>query len=160
LAYVSRLKLLKDTLKNIHTMYSSTKEKKNIIIITERSLYTDKLVFAKMLYDSGKIEYVNYQIYLNWFDTFIEDYPVNKIIYVKASPEICHMRILKRSRDGETNIPLEYLDDCDIYHDNMIELDTEEKIYGELLTLNGNMDIYRNEEIIKEWIHKIDKFIH
>jgi thymidylate kinase len=163
MAYVSRLKLLKDTLKNIHTMYSSTVEKKNIIIITERSLYTDKLVFAKMLYDCGKIEYVNYQIYLNWFDTFIEDYPVNKIIYVKASPEICHMRILKRSRDGETNIPLEYLEDCDRYHDNMIELDTEgteKKIYGELLTLNGNMDIYRNEELIKEWINKIEKFIH
>ena len=163
MAYVSRLKLLKDTLKNIHTMYSSTVEKKNIIIITERSLYTDKLVFAKMLYDCGKIEYVNYQIYLNWFDTFIEDYPVNKIIYVKASPEICHMRILKRSRDGETNIPLEYLEDCDRYHNNMIELDTEgteKKIYGELLTLNGNMDIYRNEELIKEWINKIDKFIH
>jgi len=163
MAYVSRLKLLKDTLKNIHTMYSSTVEKKNIIIITERSLYTDKLVFAKMLYDCGKIEYVNYQIYLNWFDTFIEDYPVNKIIYVKASPEICHMRILKRSRDGETNIPLEYLEDCDRYHDNMIELyteGTEKKIYGELLTLNGNMDIYRNEELIKEWINKIEKFIH
>jgi len=163
MAYVSRLKLLKDTLKNIHTMYSSTVEKKNIIIITERSLYTDKLVFAKMLYDCGKIEYVNYQIYLNWFDTFIEDYPVNKIIYVKASPEICHMRILKRSRDGETNIPLEYLEDCDRYHNNMIELDTEgteKNIYGELLTLNGNMDIYRNEELIKEWIDKIEKFIN
>jgi deoxyadenosine/deoxycytidine kinase len=169
MAYVSRLKLLKDTLKNIDTMYSSTTIKKNIIIITERSLYTDKLVFAKMLYDAGKIEYVNYQIYLSWFDTFIEDYPVNKIIYVKASPESCHMRILKRSRDGESNIPLEYLDDCDKYHNDMIGVDaqgrqttqtTQKKIYSELLTLNGNEDIYKNHEIIEEWIDKIDKFIH
>ena len=34
------------------------------IIITERSLYTDKHVFAKMLHDQGKIEDVCYQIYL------------------------------------------------------------------------------------------------
>ena len=29
-------------------------------IITERSLYTDKEVFAKMLYDDKKIEDINY----------------------------------------------------------------------------------------------------
>ena len=59
MAYISRLKLLRDTLKKYNN--------KKIIIITERSLYTDNMVFAKMLYDSGKIEHINYQIYLNWF---------------------------------------------------------------------------------------------
>ena len=59
MAYVSRLKVLRDVLK------ANQKTDKKTIIITERSLYTDKLVFAKMLYDSGKIEDVNYQIYLN-----------------------------------------------------------------------------------------------
>jgi len=69
-------------------------ENKDSIIITERSLLTDKHVFAKMLYDNGKIEYVNYQIYLKWFDTFSKDFPIEKVIYVKTSPEICHTRIL------------------------------------------------------------------
>ena len=162
LAYVSRLKLLKDALKNIAELHSSSTETKNIIIITERSLYTDKLVFAKMLYDSGKIEYINYQIYLSWFNTFVEDYPVNKIIYVKTSPEVCHMRILKRLRIGESNIPLEYLDECDKYHNDMItpKSDEQEKIYGELLTLDGNTDIYSNGNRLEEWINEIDKFIH
>ena len=45
----------------------------NAIIICERSVFTDKEVFAKMLYDDGKIEEVNYQIYLKWFDEFIND---------------------------------------------------------------------------------------
>lgn len=162
MAYVSRLKLLKDTLKNITVSNSLSSINKNYIIITERSLYTDKMVFAKMLYDSGKIEYVNYQIYLSWFNTFIDDYPVNKIIYVKTSPEICHARIMKRSRDGESNIPLEYLDDCDKYHNEMIEGNSvlmQNKIYDELLLLNGNEDIYRNEEIVDKWINIIDEFI-
>ena len=66
MAYVSRIKVLRDTLKEKQEM-DKNKDKKqnnNYIIITERSLYTDKMVFAKMLYDNGKIEDVNYQIYL------------------------------------------------------------------------------------------------
>ena len=77
MAYISRLKVLRDSLEAIG------KTDKQIIFITERSLYTDKLVFAKLLYDSGKMEDVMYQIYLNWFDTFAQEFPVNKIIYVK-----------------------------------------------------------------------------
>ena len=103
MAYVSRLKVLRDELKNIQFS-----ENKKTIIITERSLHTDKMVFAKMLYDSGKIEYINYQIYLSWFDTFSEEFPVHKIVYVKTCPEKCYSRVHKRSRDGEENIPLDY----------------------------------------------------
>ena len=116
MAYISRLKMLRDIVKSV-----SLEKDKHFIIITERSLYTDKYVFAKMLYDNGKIEHVNYQIYLNWFDTFSKDFPIEKIIYVKTSPEICHKRILKRSRIGEDVIPLEYLQSCNHYHDTMIK---------------------------------------
>ena len=42
MAYISRLSLLKDTIEN----------NPDAIIITERSLMTDRHVFAKMLYDS------------------------------------------------------------------------------------------------------------
>ena len=66
MAYISRLKVLRDAVRDI-SLKSSNQTK---IIITERSLFTDKMVFAKMLYDSGKIEYINYQIYLSWFDAF------------------------------------------------------------------------------------------
>jgi len=46
MAYISRLALLKRVIK----------ENPNAILITERSVFTDKEVFAKMLYDEGKIE--------------------------------------------------------------------------------------------------------
>lgn len=158
LAYISRLKLLRDTLKDINknTNYDS---KNKIVIITERSLYTDKMVFAKMLYDSGKIEYINYQIYLNWFETFIEDFPIDKIIYVKTSPENCHERINKRSREGEDNIPLNYLINCNIYHENMLDINISSCVCNKQLILDGNNDIYSNTHILYEWINLIDKFI-
>ena len=116
MAYISRLKLLKDTIKDIQLNHIHCHSKEKYVIITERSLYTDKMVFAKMLYDSGKIEHINYQIYLNWFNTFADEFPVDKIIYVRTNPEICHQRISTRNRDGEDNIPLEYLESCNIYH--------------------------------------------
>ena len=154
MAYVSRIKVLRDTLKTIKTDI----EDKNIIIITERSLYTDKMVFAKMLYDSKKIEHVNYQIYLNWFDTFSDEFPVNKVVYVKTSPDKCYQRIVKRSRTGEENIPLEYLTSCSIYHDNMLDKENQNCVCLDQLILDGNVDIYENENQVNDWMNEIEKF--
>ena len=158
MAYVSRLKVLRDMLKNIKKNSSNLNES-NIIIITERSLYTDKMVFAKMLYDSKKIEYINYQIYLNWFDTFSEEFPVHKVVYVKTDPEKCYQRIVKRSRTGEENIPLEYLTSCSDYHNNMLNKNLEECVCLDQLVLDGNIDIYENKKQIEEWIDEIERFI-
>ena len=69
MAYISRLAVMKEAIaKNPDSVF-----------ITERCLYTDKYVFAKMLYDSGKIEDVNYQIYNTWFDTFITDFTIKRL---------------------------------------------------------------------------------
>ena len=156
MAYVSRIKVLRDTLKE---KQKENQAKKHYIIITERSLYTDKMVFAKMLYDIGKIEDVNYQIYLNWFDTFSGEFPVHKVIYVKATPEKCYERIAKRSREGEENIPLEYLTACSLYHDNMLDKSTDSCVCDEQLILDGNIDIYENKTQVDEWIQEIEQYI-
>ena len=162
MAYISRLKLLKDKIKDIKRehykfLHSVTK----YVIITERSLYTDKLVFAKMLYDTGKIEHVNYQIYLNWFETFAEEFPVHKIIYVNAKPEICYERIHKRAREGEGNIPLEYLQSCYEYHEQMLSTNFCYNITPTTqMVLNGDVNIYENNHILQEWIKNIEVFIN
>ena len=135
MAYISRLNIMKE----------EQKKNPNAIFITERSLYTDKLVFAKMLFDSGNIELINYRIYLQWFNTFADDFPVSKVIYVNTEPEICHQRILKRSRTGESNIPLEYLQNCHKYHNNMLDVNSQDCVCKNQLVLNGNVDMYENK---------------
>ena len=70
MAFISRLSKLKDAIE----------KNPNSIIITERSLYTDKMVFAQMLRDTGYILCEHYNIYLMWFNSFVKDYPVHKII--------------------------------------------------------------------------------
>ena len=54
MAYISRLSLLRKAFRN----------DKYKIIITERSVFTDKNIFCKMLYDADKIEEINYTIKL------------------------------------------------------------------------------------------------
>jgi len=156
MAYISRLNNLKKTVEIIRQTPNSSTNKK--IIITERSLYTDKMVFAQMLYDSGKMESIEFQVYLKWFDSFIEEFPVSKIIYVKTNPEICHYRITKRSREGESIIPLEYLDNCDAYHEKMLST-TSSSICKSQLVLDGNTNIYDNQCELKNWILKIEEFL-
>ena len=191
MAYISRLSLLKKTIK-LHTINRPSNSKVVIIsiegnigsgkstllehlrahygsvssnsastsadtiIITERSLHTDRMVFAKMLYESGLIEDVNYQIYLKWFDEFLEECPLHKIIYVSAEPTICHDRIAKRSRNGESNIKLNYLENCHYYHERMMK---DLEIIPKLI-LNGNEDIFENAPIVGQWIELINSFMY
>jgi deoxyadenosine/deoxycytidine kinase len=150
MAFISRLSKLKE----------AVGKNPGAIIITERSLYTDKMVFAQMLRDSNEILYEHHQIYLKWFDTFVSDFPVDKIIYVKTPPQICHERIAIRSRNGESVIPLDYLEKCHLYHNSMINPYSTKCICKDQLLLNGQINIYENKEALEEWLEQIDVFIH
>ena len=147
MAFISRLSILKKVMK----------ENKNAIIISERSLFTDRYVFAKMLYDQKKIEDVNYQIYLKWFDEFANEFPVENVIYVNTDPSICYERIDKRSRNGEENIPLQYLVYCHYYHEEFIKINMDN---CQKLLLDGNVDIFEKKDTLDSWIQLIDDFIH
>ena len=139
MAFISRFSMLKKAIK----------ENPDAIIITERCLYTDKYVFAKMLYDTKMMEDVNYQIYCKWFEEFSQEISVSKIIYIKTNPITCFSRIQQRNRKGESVIPLEYLEQCGEYHEKMIETlqDSVDIIY-----LDGNV----NKTTYEDWIIHIN----
>lgn len=147
MAYISRLAVIKDALQN----------NKNSIIITERSLFTDKMVFAKLLYESKNISLENYSIYLTWFDTFANYFKITTIVYIQASPTTCHDRIGKRSRTGESDISLDYLSKCHEYHNDMVNSDNFKKTNK--IVFEADNDIYVNSSILDEWIDRIDKHI-
>ena len=114
-------------------------EQFNPIVVTERCLYTDKYVFAQMLYDDKKIEEINYLIYNKWFDEFARELPIHKIIYIDTKANMCHARIAKRSRTGESNIPLGYLENCEKYHNSMVQ---KRVVDGTILyKIDGNRDM-------------------
>ena len=124
-AYISRLsQFLKVLNENIYD-----------IIITERSIFTDKYVFAKMLHDLDKINSVEFKIYNKWFDEFSFYLTNLKIIYIKTNPETCLLRVTQRGRESE-KIKLDYLKNCDLYHELWLNNINKDK----LLIINGNYD--------------------
>ena len=144
MAYISRLSSLRRLVKS----------NPNGIIITERSVLTDRQVFAKMLFDAGKIKEIEYSIYLKWFDEYVEDYPISHIIYLKTTPEICGERIKKRLRDGEDNVELDYLKSCDDYHETLLQ-----KTDIPVMEISGNPDIEKMPSTIDKWMKQIRTLI-
>jgi deoxyadenosine/deoxycytidine kinase len=148
MAYISRLSGLRKIIR----------ENPDIkIIITERSLYTDKYIFEKMLYDQGKIKEYEHQIYLMWFDEFAKDFDINDVIYIKTDPSKCYERVHIRAREGEELIPLSYLEECHKYHEEF--LDPMSGLFKQQLVLDGNQDIFQNEGVVHERLEQIDAFI-
>jgi len=142
MAYISRISLLKSAL---------AKDYK--VIVTERSVFTDANVFAKMLYDCGKLEEVNYKIYRQWFDEFINDLPKISLVYVKTTPNKCDQRVITRNREGEI-IPIDYLEQCHKYHEKWIDTNNE---CLDILTLDGNQEI--TDSVKNHNIKQIKDFI-
>ena len=151
MAYTSRLKILR---KMEAKLCEEIKDGEDRIIITERSILTDKHVFAQMLYDEGKMEDVEFQIYSEMFEEFssMQISKVDMVVMLETTPQISFERVIKRGRVGEV-IPLEYLEKCFAYHERMLQF-MNKKI------LDANRDIYENPDVLEEWLQIIDDIIH
>jgi deoxyadenosine/deoxycytidine kinase len=110
MAYATRLSMVRHAIKSGYGYYRA--------IVLERSLAADKRIFAKMLYDDGKIDDVCYQIYQKFYNEFSDEVGLDGIVYIDADAEVCKQRVEKRSRQGEDGIPLDYLQKCKKYHDD------------------------------------------
>ena len=122
MAYISRLVKMQKVLESNYD-----------VVIMERTMITDKEVFAKMLYDEGKLQEIEYQIYNLWFDAFIGNMPDLYYIYVKTTPVVASNRVQLRNRIGES-ISIDYLIKCNDYHDKWLNQIPRDKI----LTINSN----------------------
>jgi deoxyadenosine/deoxycytidine kinase len=90
------------------------------ILITERSVLTDRYVFAEMLHKQGKLDDLEWDLYLKWYTNFAADLPIRGIIHLTTDAHISQERIVKRGRSGEESIPLSYLADLDAQHTQWI----------------------------------------
>jgi len=112
------------------------------VIITERSIFTDRNVFANSLEKDGHINQIEKGLYDNWFEFLKKDIKVNGYIYIKADPKTSLERIRKRNRQGEENITLEYLEKL-------------HKAHNEWLRYENTTNIDGNDEMSNDYIHNI-----
>lgn len=117
-----RTKLEEDTqelynsVKNTDMEFSKSLEP---LLLAERSIYTDRHCFAVNCHESGKMTKMEYDIYCRWNDWLSKEFNLrpNGYIYLRCDPEVNTQRIIKRSREGECGIPIEYLQKLHEHHD-------------------------------------------
>jgi deoxyadenosine/deoxycytidine kinase len=101
--------------------WRATNPTKNKIFITERCLSTDYNVFAKMLYNDGKMDLMEWDLYKMWYDHIEKTSPkLSGVIYLDVSPAVCKQHIEKRNRAGEHNISMDYLNRLTKYQDEWL----------------------------------------
>jgi len=83
------------------------------IVISERSVISDKHIFAYNGKKSGlftELEWALYEEYFNWLTSQFSANKIDGIIYLNTDPEVCANRINKRGRSEEKDsVCLEYL---------------------------------------------------
>jgi len=138
-AILTRLNAIKQALAN------TTKK----VLITERSVLTDRFVFAQMLRDSGDLNKLEWELYLKWFDTFASELPLKAVIHVTTGVKCSTNRIQERGRDGEQSIPVEYLTALDAQHHKWLsETDLD------VLRLSTELDVSLEDNLarIREFV--------
>ena len=77
---------------------------------------------------------------------------------MKTLPEISFQRIKKRNREGEDNINFSYIEKCNLYHNDMINIIKKE--YNiECMELNCNQNLEEDIGLLEKWSKDIMNFI-
>ena len=99
--------------------------------VSERSLLSDRHVFAAIMKDMGILNEVEYLMYSDCYENLKKMQKIADLkgaIYVKCEPEICSHRIKKRAREGESTIPLDYLAKLHQKHEEWLNSPTQSQI--------------------------------
>lgn len=90
--------------------------------VQDRSIYEDANIFARNLYEQGKMEERDYKNYLELYEIMCQFLtPPDLVIYLQKSLPVLKSRIQKRGRDFEKQIPEEYLFNLNRYYDDWME---------------------------------------
>ncbi len=121
--------------------------------IQDRSIYEDANIFARALFEDGKMEQRDYENYLRLYDVMTKQlqYP-SLMIYLKRSVPKLVERIKLRGRDYEKTIPVDYLDRLNGYYDDWFNRYTGGK---SILIDTDSLDFLENPDHFKYLVGQI-----
>jgi len=144
---MTRYNRIKDALEH------GPKSQENVVFI-ERSLLTDRHVFAKNLHTTGVISDLEWKIYLGWHDTFFKAVEhmfqgpkVSSVeyFYIRTTPDVCTERKEKRARAAENTMVPKYMVDLHNCHEEWLLNMKEYPVH----VINGNAS---REEVIQQFV--------
>lgn len=149
MAYITRMEKLVEAQKNSRCD----------IIFTDRSLETDKNVFAKMCFDNKYMNELEWNIYNHWsnfYNKIFSHKQKKNIIYLRASPKVCYERIQKRGRDEEKDISFEYIQTLHTYHEDWLVGNTTDNV----LILDCNADFENSIDNMDYLVDDVKDFLN
>ncbi len=150
------------TIRAIRHMEAQQNTRDNLLL--ERSVYSDRYVFAKYLADQGYMNDREWKSYCKWFDLLIDKLliPPSFIVYLRADAEVLWQRVLQRRREIEMQddgITLEYLQGLNKYYDDFLAYN-KYNLSIPILVIDTNGKYYRdNLNHRKELFDTFHKFV-
>ena len=91
--------------------------------LMERSVFSDRMVFVRAVHEANWMNGMEISIYDSWFDPVVSSLPgliPDGFIYLRASPDTCHKRMMLRKRAEEGGVSLDYLRDLHEKHESWL----------------------------------------
>jgi hypothetical protein len=112
-------------------------------VIQDRSIYEDAEIFARNLYDIGKMTERDYTNYVSLFHVMMEYLkPPDLMIYLRANVDTLMKQISKRGRDFEQGIQRSYLETLNTLYEDWIN---RYKLGPLLIIESDNLDFVNNK---------------
>lgn len=136
----------------------------NKVCFVERSVYSGRYIFAEVAQEIGTMNGLEWSLYQKVWDRDVAQIqrPPAGFIYLKTSAENCYKRIMKRGRQEENPITMDYLNRLERKHESWL---VEKKGVPEYLTqvpvlvLDFTDNFQESEQMQKEYMQRIDDFI-
>ncbi|XP_051830102.1 deoxyguanosine kinase, mitochondrial [Antechinus flavipes] len=136
--------------------------------IFERSVYSDRYIFAKNLFENRFLNDVEWAVYQNWHSFLLQEFSKNifqdGFIYLRASPQVCFKRLRQRARAEEKDLELGYLEQLHAQHEDwfihkVTELHFEDLKKAPVLVLDVNEDFSEQAAKQEELMTKVSTFV-